>query len=91
MFFFTCFLKASNVSRAFSALKVEEVYRKKNRNLKEARENLFAYIEVFYIMKRWSDSLGYLTPAEFLEKHAGQVSVQTGNISPSSGQGLAER
>lgn len=54
----------------FKSLKVEEVYRKVYHSLEEARKNIFAYIEVFYIRKRRHASLGYQTPEEFLKKVA---------------------
>ena len=58
------------VESFFKSLKLEEVYRKKYSSLKDARENLFEYIEVFYIRKRRHASLGYMTPAEFLKRSA---------------------
>lgn len=70
------------VESFFKSLKVEEVYRKKYRSLKESRENLFAYIEVFYIRKRRHASLGYKTPAEFLKIVASWVSQKRGNTTP---------
>lgn len=48
-----------------AALKNEEVLRNENPSIEELRENLFDYIEVFYIRKRKHLALGYATPSEF--------------------------
>lgn len=49
----------------FHTLKVELVYHRRYQTRKEAREDIFDYIEVFYNRQRRHSSLGYLSPAEF--------------------------
>lgn len=70
--------KANPYDNAFvesfiKTLKVEEVYLNEYRNLREARENIFAFIEDVYNKKRLHSSLGYRSPIEF-EK---EVSLNT--------------
>lgn len=52
----------------FHTLKVELVYHRRYQTRKEAREDIFEYIEVFYNRQRRHSSLGYLSPAEFEER-----------------------
>ena len=52
----------------FGKLKTERVYHKDYRTRKEAKADVFDYIEVFYNRQRRHSSLGYLSPAEFEEK-----------------------
>jgi len=54
----------------FHTLKNEEVRRKKYKSFKEAKRNLFDYIEVFYNRRRKHSSLGYLSPVQYLEMSA---------------------
>jgi len=49
----------------FSSLKVEQVYLQNYQSRKEARTDIFDYIEVFYNRSRRHSSLGYLSPDEF--------------------------
>jgi len=52
----------------FSSMKREWVYDKRYATRREARVDLFEYIEVFYNRRRRHSSLGYLSPAEFEER-----------------------
>lgn len=52
----------------FHTLKVELVCHRRYQTRKEAREDIFNYIEVFYNRQRRHSSLGYLSPAEFEER-----------------------
>jgi transposase InsO family protein len=49
----------------FSSMKREWVFGKRYTTRREARADLFEYIEVFYNRRRLHSSLGYLSPAEF--------------------------
>lgn len=49
----------------FHTLKVELVYHRSYETRKEARKDIFEYIEVFYNRQRRHSALGYLSPAEF--------------------------
>lgn len=49
----------------FSTLKVEQVHFQEYESRKEARTDIFAYIEGFYNRIRRHSSLGYLSPVEF--------------------------
>lgn len=49
----------------FSTLKVEQVHFQDYESRKEARTDIFAYIEGFYNRIRRHSSLGYLSPVEF--------------------------
>ena len=51
----------------YHTLKTEHVFHERYKNLKEARESLFDYIEVFYNRSRSHSSLGYMSPAQFEE------------------------
>lgn len=70
--------KANPYDNAFvesfiKTLKVEEVYLNEYRNLQEARENIYRFLEEVYNKKRLHSSLGYRSPIEF-EK---EVSLNT--------------
>ena len=52
----------------FGKLKTELVHHKDYRTRKEAKRDIFDYIEVFYNRQRRHSSLGYLSPAEFESK-----------------------
>lgn len=54
----------------FKTLKTEWYYDILLKNRKEAKEQLFEYIEVFYNRKRLHSSLDYDTPVEYELKHA---------------------
>jgi putative transposase len=49
----------------FKTFKVELVYQEQFATRKEARESIYAYIELFYNRQRLHSSLGYRSPAEF--------------------------
>ena len=49
----------------FKTFKVELVYQEQFATRKEARESIYAYIELFYNRQRLHSSLGYCSPAEF--------------------------
>jgi putative transposase len=51
--------------RVIRTIKEEEVYLNGYQDLREARENLAAFIDEVYQHKRIHSALGYLTPAEF--------------------------
>jgi putative transposase len=55
------------VESFFHSLKVECVHNKNYETRKEARADLFEYIEVFYNRKRLHSYLGYRSPVEFRE------------------------
>lgn len=55
----------AKIESFFARLKIEEVYRRRYRNHREAKENLFDYIEVFYNRRRRHSRLNYLSPIEF--------------------------
>ena len=52
----------------FSSLKTERIRRKTYRNRKEARADVFDYIERFYNPKRRHSTIGYLSPITFEER-----------------------
>lgn len=52
----------------FGKLKTERTHHKDYRTRKEAKADVFDYIEVFYNRRRRHSSLGYLSPAEFEAK-----------------------
>ncbi|QHT66205.1 IS3 family transposase [Rhodocytophaga rosea] len=54
----------------FATLKQELVYHRLYQNRKEARQNIFEYIEVWYNRKRMHSTLGYMSPYEFENKQA---------------------
>jgi len=49
----------------FHSLKTEQVYFERYETRKEARQDIFNYIEVFYNRERRHSSLGYLSPDNF--------------------------
>jgi transposase InsO family protein len=49
----------------FSTLKKDLIYRRKYRTHKDARRDIFEYVEVFYNRERLHSSLGYLSPADY--------------------------
>lgn len=51
----------------FSALKLELVHQRRFRSRREARDEVFDYIEVFYNRERIHSAAGYLSPAEYEE------------------------
>ncbi len=53
----------------FGSLKTEWVYGKDYQSRKEAKNDLFKYIEMFYNRQRRHASLGYLSPAEFERRY----------------------
>ena len=54
----------------FATLKQELVYHRIYENRKEAKQDIFEYIQVWYNRKRSHSSLGYLSPEEFEQKQA---------------------
>ena len=54
----------------FHTLKVECVYQARYATRKEARRDVFEYIEGFYNTWRLHSSLGYLSPMRFEERRA---------------------
>lgn len=49
----------------FKTLKVERVYHRRYRTRREAQEDLFEYIEVFYNRKRKHSAIGFRSPVDF--------------------------
>jgi transposase InsO family protein len=49
----------------FGTLKKELIYRRNYRTRKDARGDIFEYLEVFYNRERLHSSLGYLSPADY--------------------------
>lgn len=56
----------------FSKLKTEHVRGRTYRDLHQAEQDLFWYIEVFYNRKRTHASLGYLSPVQFEQRAMGK-------------------
>ncbi len=54
----------------FSSAKRECILRKGYASIEEVRQDMFAYIELFYNRKRMHASLGYLSPVQYRLKHA---------------------
>ncbi len=54
----------------FGTLKTECVDHEDYRSKQEAKQNLFEYIEVFYNQRRRHSYLGYISPAEYEQRHA---------------------
>ena len=52
----------------FSSLKTERIKRKTYRTRKQARADIFDYIERFYNPKRRHSTIGYLSPITFEER-----------------------
>ncbi|MBB5517166.1 putative transposase [Rubricella aquisinus] len=63
-------LKAQNAAMEsfFSSLKTERIKRKTYRTRKQARADVFDYIECFYNPKRRHSTIGYLSPITFEER-----------------------
>ena len=63
-------LKARNAAMEsfFSSLKTERIKRKTYRTRKQARADVFNYIECFYNPKRRHSTIGYLSPITFEER-----------------------
>lgn len=59
----------------FKTLKTEWMYGKRYRNQQELRQALFDYIEVFYNRKRLHSTLGYTTPAAFMQQYQQAISM----------------
>jgi len=57
----------------FHTLKVENVYEKRYITRKEAKQDIFEYIEVFYNRQRLHSSIGYISPAAFEEQLLNKV------------------
>ncbi|AFV05687.1 hypothetical protein DCF50_p1685 [Dehalobacter sp. CF] len=53
----------------FSTIKSERLHHRKYKDLKEARNDIFWYIEGFYNRKRRHQALGNITPVEFLKRY----------------------
>ena len=49
----------------WSTLKLELVYRRAFQSPRQARQEIFDYIESFYNRQRIHSSLGYLSPVDF--------------------------
>jgi putative transposase len=62
--------------RLMRTIKEEEVALNDYQGLRDARQQLERFIEEVYNHKRIHSSLGYLTPAEFEEQHAGKPTAQ---------------
>lgn len=54
----------------FGTLKTECVDHEDYRSKQEAKQNLFEYIEVFYNQRRRHSYLGYISPAEYEQRHS---------------------
>lgn len=53
------------VESFFKTLKVERVYHRRYQVRKDAKQDIFQWIEVFYSRQRHHSRLGYRSPAEF--------------------------
>jgi len=53
----------------FSTIKSERIHHRSYKNMEEARQDIFWYIEGFYNRQRRHAALGYKTPASFLKKY----------------------
>lgn len=63
-----CFDNAS-AETFFSTIKSERLHHRKYKDLTEARNDIFWYIESFYNRKRRHQALGNITPVEFLKRY----------------------
>ena len=59
----------------FATLKQELVYHRQYQTRKEAMEDIFEYIQVWYNRKRKHSSLGYRSPDQFENKHLFQMAA----------------
>ena len=50
-------------------MKKEKVYRQNYGTMKEVRQDMFRYIELFYNRKRLHSVLGYMSPVEYRLKY----------------------
>jgi transposase InsO family protein len=53
----------------FATLKTELIYRKKYKNISDARRSIFSYVEGYYNRERIHSSLGYMSPEQFENKY----------------------
>lgn len=56
------------VESFFHSLKIERLHGNRYRTRREAKQDLFEYIEVWYNRQRRHSSLGYLSPAEYEQR-----------------------
>jgi transposase InsO family protein len=68
----------------FKTLKREEVYLNQYQNFEAALENIGAFLEDVYNVKRLHSSLGYLPPAEFEEAFVADQARLTANLALAS-------
>jgi transposase InsO family protein len=59
----------------FAILKQELVYHRQYHTRKEAMEDIFEYIQVWYNRNRKHSSLAYMTPEQFENKHLYQMAA----------------
>ena len=52
----------------FSTLKLELIYNTRYKTRKEAKVDIFEYIEMFYNRQRKHSKLGYVSPIQFEQK-----------------------
>jgi putative transposase len=69
------------VESFFATLKRELVHRRQYSSRKEAKADLFAYIEVWYNRKRRHSAIGYISPAEFERRAAVNPAANANSIS----------
>ena len=63
------------VESFFATLKQELVYHQHYQTRKEAKQNIFEYIEVWYNRQRRHSTLGYLSPEQFENKNRYQMAA----------------
>ncbi len=63
------------VESFFATLKQELVYHQHYQTRKEAKQNIFEYIEVWYNRQRRHSTLGYLSPEQFENKYRYQMAA----------------
>jgi putative transposase len=68
----------------FKTLKKEEVYLSQYRNFEEALENIGAFLDDVYNVKRLHSSLGYLPPVEFEEAFVADQARMTARLTLTS-------
>lgn len=61
----------------FKTLKTEEVDRRSYKTRTEAARAIFHFIEVFYNRQRLHSTLGYLSPADFEQQYADELTTST--------------